>query len=107
MLNLITMEKGKPLSPSEIKYDIPDFVIDAVNRLLEKNFRGKACTIKAKDIISEGQRTGRGGSNKDWYKEKWMDFENIFREHGWVVEYESSSYGESSFDSFYRFTPKK
>lgn len=98
--------KVKPLSPEEIVYDIPDFVIEAVNTLLKKNYRGKSCTIKAKDIISEGQKSGKANTNKDWYKEKWMDFENIYREQGWAVEYEQPCYGDSNFDAFYTFTKK-
>ncbi len=74
--------KVKAISPEEIVYDIPDFVIEAVNTLLKKNFRGKSCTIKAKDIIAEGRKNGYGGF-KDWYQEKWMDFENVYREQGW------------------------
>jgi len=99
--------KVKAISPEEIIYDIPDFVIEAVNTLLKKKFRGKACAIKAKDIIAEGRKNGKTGSNKDWYDEKWMDFENIYREMGWEVKYEQSSYGDSNFDAYYEFTPKK
>ena len=32
--------KVKPISPNEIIYDIPDFVIEAVNNLLKKKYRG-------------------------------------------------------------------
>ena len=101
--------KVKALSPKEIVYDIPDFVIEAVNTLLRKEFRGKECTIKAKDIIAEGRnsKTGKTHPNKDWYKEHWMDFENIFREQGWKVEYNQPCYGDSNFDAYYTFTPKK
>lgn len=96
----------KPLSPSEVKYNIPDFVIETVNKMIEKKFRGDTFTFKAKELIELGQSTGQGDTNKDWYKEKWMDFEDIYRKTGWKVEYEQASYGESSFDSYYRFTPK-
>lgn len=99
--------KVKPLSPNEIVFDIPDFVIEAVNTLLRKNYRGTECTIKAKDIIAEGQRLGKADSNKDWFQEKWMDFEKLFAAQGWKVEYESPSLGDSDFEAYYKFTPKK
>ncbi len=99
--------KVKPLGPDEIVYDIPDFVIEAINTLLKKKFRGKECTIKANDIIAEGRKNGRGDTNKDWFAEKWMDFENLYREQGWSVKYDQPCYGDSDFEAYYTFTPKK
>lgn len=99
--------KVKPISPSEIVYEIPDFVIEAVNTLLKNNFRGGECTIKAKDIIAEGRRNGQTNSNKDWFQEKWMDFEKVFEKHGWKVAYEAPDRGSTNFDAYYTFTPKK
>lgn len=97
----------KPISPEEVVYDIPDFVIEAVNTLIRKNFRGQSFSIKAKDIIAEGRKEGRTGSNKDWFAEKWMDFEDLYRESGWKVSYNQPCYGDSDFDSYYEFTPRK
>lgn len=96
----------KPISPEEVVYNIPDFVIEAVNTLIRKNFRGQSFSIKSKDIIAEGRKEGRSGSNKDWFKEKWMDFEELYRESGWKVSYHQPCYGDSDFDSYYEFTPK-
>lgn len=99
--------KVKPLSPNEVVFEIPDFVIEAVNTLIRKNYRGSEFTISAKDIIAEGTRHGTTDSNKDWYKEKWMDFEKLFEANGWTVRYESPSRGDSDFDAYYSFKPKK
>lgn len=97
----------KPLSPDDVQYDIPDFVLNAVNKMIEKKFRGSSFTFKAKELIALGRSTGATGANKDWYKEKWMDFENIYREMGWKVRYEQPSYGDSDFDAYYEFTPNR
>lgn len=99
--------KIKPLSPNEIVFEIPDFVIESVNNLLKKNYRGTSCKIKAKDIIAEGRRLGKAETNKDWYEEKWMDFEKLFAANGWKVDYESPSRGDSDFDAYYTFEPIK
>lgn len=99
--------KVKPISPNEIIYDIPDFVIEAVNNLLKKKYRGCDCTITAKEIISEGRKNQAPNSNLDWYQEKWMDFETIYEKEGWIVKYESPDRGGSDFDSYYTFKPIK
>jgi hypothetical protein len=97
----------KPISPDEVVYNIPDFVIESVNQMIRNKYRGKSFSFKAKELIALGQSTGATGSNKDWYEEKWMDFENIYREMGWDVNYEQASYGDSNFDAYYEFSPKK
>lgn len=99
--------KVKPLSPNEVVFEIPDFVIEAVNTLIKKNYRGTEFTIYAKDIIAEGRKSGNPDSIKDWYDEKWMDFEKLFEANGWTVRYESPSRGESDFEPYYSFKPKK
>ena len=96
----------KPLSPEDVNYNIPDFVIETVNQIIKNKYRGNEFTFKAKELIYLALSTGVSGSNKDWYAEKWMDFENIYREMGWDVEYVSPSYGENGFDPYYRFSPK-
>ena len=97
----------KPLSPDEVIYNIPDFVIETVNQMIKNKYRGKSFTFKVKDLIALGRSDGTPESNKDWCEEKWMDFEDIYREMGWEVKYEQPCYGDSNFDAYYEFTPKK
>lgn len=97
----------KPLSPDEVVYNIPDFVIETVNQMIKNKYRGKSFTFKAKELIELGRSTGKAGTNKDWFGEKWMDFEDLYRDMGWKVKYEQPSYGDSNFDAYYEFTPKK
>jgi len=99
--------KVKPLSPSEITIELPGFVIETINEMIKKKYRGSSFSFKAKELIALGRSKGRTGSNKDWYAEKWMDFEEVYRNQGWKVRYEQSSYGDSNFDAYYEFTPKK
>lgn len=96
----------RPIAPDEVIYNIPDFVIEAVNQMIRNKYRGKSFSFTSKELIFLGQSTGATGSNKDWYNEKWMDFENLYRKMGWDVQYESAGYGDSDFDSYYTFTKK-
>lgn len=103
----------KPLSPKEIidglDKIIPEFIIQAVNNLLKKEYRGGHVTIKAKDIIKESLSLYSGDDKMTAdkiYKEKWMDFETLFEKHGWDVTYDGPAYNET-YDAFYKFAPKK
>lgn len=75
--------------------------------MIKKKFRGSSFTFKAKELIELGRSKGRTGSNKDWYAEGWMNFEEVYRNQGWKVRYEQPSYGDSNFDAYYEFIPKK
>jgi len=104
------MEKQiKPLSPNDIMDNIgaiiPPVVIQAVNILLAKKFRGDEVTIKQKDIITEIKKLSNLTST-EIYENKWMDFEEIYRKNGWIVTYDKPAYCES-YDATFSFKPKK
>jgi len=100
------MGKAKPISPDEINIELPDFVIEAVNSLIKKKYRGGEFSFTAKEVIAEGRKSVYPEAKKDWYGEKWMDFEKVFEEYGWDVTYEAPSYGDSDFESYYKFRKK-
>ena len=98
----------KPLSPQEINIELPDFVLEAVNAMIRKKFRGSDFSFTAKELIAYGKNHSTNiDANKDWFAEKWMDFEKLYEKHGWDVKYEQPSYGDSDFDAYYEFTPIK
>tara|TARA_R110000796_G_scaffold136095_1_gene252116 strand:- start:1310 stop:1633 length:324 start_codon:yes stop_codon:yes gene_type:complete len=100
----------QPLSPREIMEDMPNIippvVIQAVNNLLKKKYRGQSATIKTKELLIEIRSLG-GPSKETLYADKSFDFESIFRAQGWKVKYDQPSYGDSNYDAYYEFTPKK
>lgn len=100
------MGKVKPISPDEIKIELPDFVIEAVNEMIKRKYRGGSFSFKAKELIALRNELNLGPKDKDWYQEKWMDFEEVFRESGWNVRYDRPGYNEN-YDDYYEFTPKK
>lgn len=92
-------EVVKPISPSDIIENldkiIPSVVIQAVNNLLKKEFRGSSATILQNEIINEIIRLD-GSYTKDMiFDNKMLDFEEIYRKNGWLVEYDKPGYNES------------
>lgn len=83
---------------------IPTVVITAVNNLLTKNFRGGSITIKQKDITSEIMRLDESVIENEIYANKWMDFEEVYRQYGWSVSYDKPGYNES-YDATFEFKP--
>jgi hypothetical protein len=94
------MEKEvKPISPNEIIENlekiIPPVVIEAVNNLLTKNYRGGRTVIFQDDIISEIIKLDGSYLRDQIFGEKMLDFEEIYRKNGWSVEYDKPAYSEN------------
>jgi hypothetical protein len=89
----------KPISPSDIIENldkiIPPVVIQAVNNLLKKEFRGSSATILQDDIVSEIMRLDGSYTRDMIFDNKILDFEEIYRKNGWSVEYDKPGYCES------------
>lgn len=105
------MEKPvKPISPKEIMGDleeiIPPAIIQAVNNLLKKKYRGSTVSIKQEEIVKEAIRIDSSLTSAKIYDNKWMDFEPIFRKSGWIVSYDKPGWDEN-YDAFFQFKPKK
>ena len=97
----------KPLSPEEVLEQrheaFPDFVIEAVNTLLKRNYNGCDCVITLKEV--EKEIKSRKPPELDW-EQWWLDFESIYRKAGWSVVFDKPGYNES-YPSTYSFTRKK
>ncbi len=97
----------KPLTPQEVakqkQESIPDEVITIVNELLVKHWSNitKQATIKQDEIVSlivdrlEVER-------EHVFESGWLDFETIFRSHGWEVTHDQPGYNES-YDAYFEF----
>ena len=92
----------KPISPNEIKKVIPDFVIEAVNELIaEKVNSQNHATVLQKHIVDRV----KSKTDQD-FDYAWLDFENVFRDAGWNVNYDKPAYCES-YDAYFEFRPKR
>lgn len=98
-------EMTKPLTPAEVMSSIsqviPDFVIDAVNYLLQKHYRGCTVTILQKDIEAEIKKRKGGIKFEDW----WLDFEPVYEKAGWRVKYDKPGFNET-YDASYIFSKR-
>lgn len=98
----------KPLSPSQVsrkaQVSIPDYVIDAINILLIKEYRnGSIITLQQKDILKEIQKVYPKVNINEVFERGWMDFEPSFRKAGWKVSYDKPGFNESG-EPIYNFS---
>lgn len=94
----------KPISPQEaldLKISaIPDEIVEAVNQMLsEKMTTYGRVVLLQKDICDRARQLfaqrGQAVTSSEIYDKKWMDFEPLFRDAGWKVEYDKPAYCES------------
>lgn len=86
---------------------IPQAIISVVNNLLiEKYNDGQTIVLTQDEIIAKILESQEGVMTRQQiFNDRLLDFEPIFRQHGWIVEYVKSQYGEN-FTSFFRFSVK-
>lgn len=87
------MKRGRPITPKEVpaftKRDIPDFVFDAVNRLLLSKC---LCNNKPTIGISEVKTAIQIELDKECsFEPWWFNFEDDYRKVGWSVYYDDDS----------------
>lgn len=96
-----------PISPNEVveakKNRLPDFVIEAFNQLIAKNWTGRSSRVLVRDAVSEICRLNPSDGDFDPYKEGWLDVEPIYRGMGWTVEFDKPGYNES-YEAYYLFS---
>jgi hypothetical protein len=83
---------------------IPDGVIEAVNELLSKEFDGKRALLKQNKVlvaISEKMNVPRDTV----FANKWLDFEDVYRQAGWLVTYDKPAYNET-YEATFEFRKK-
>ena len=94
----------KPIKPSEVKQEIPDWVIQGANECITENYReidGESHFTQdeliehvLKHVPCEHDDTLMGVRAK-LFKNNWLDIEPIYRKEGWIVEYDRPAYNES------------
>lgn len=95
----------KPLTYDEVmdqrKSSIPDFIIEAVNECLRKKLHGKFASFTQDEVMKEALKNFPSDLNVSVKREDhifdnhWLDFEPLFREAGWKVEFDKPAYNES------------
>jgi hypothetical protein len=107
----------KPITPDDVKIikktQIPDVVIAVFNTLIVKNMTlNGSSTIKQDAIVKEicarmvdDTHTINEVCNRI-FNEHWLDVEEIYRNAGWIVEYDKPAYCES-YESYFIFRKEK
>jgi hypothetical protein len=96
----------KPLSPDSLNIELPDFVITGVNNAILSKFRGGEFTIKQNEIMAEILKCAPANMGRqEIFEKKWLDFEELYRQHGWIVTYDKPGWDES-YEAFFVFKPK-
>jgi hypothetical protein len=87
----------KPISPNDVvklkKNTIPDEVFEAFNELIARNFDGNSSTFRLSTVIE--LIVSKGRASKEIHSNHWLDVEPVYREEGWLVEYDGPGYNES------------
>jgi len=106
------MPDVKPMSPDEVlankKLAIPDEVIEAVNALLVQNAspHGGRIILQQKQVVKEIVHRMSHLTSEDVFSNRYLDFESLFEEQGWKVQYDKPGYNES-YEPYFEFIPKR
>ena len=88
----------EPIRPSDVNITIPDFVINIVNKFIKKEWDGEKARILQKDIVHEiiakYPESEVDITSQTVYKNHWLDFEDLYRQVGWKVEYDRPGFNE-------------
>lgn len=115
------MGNVKPFSPTEAQVAkfrdyVPDFVIESVNETIAKNLDSDGCAkfkqdelvklVISKMMAQEHNKYTEATARQTIFDNKWMDFEPLYREQGWKVDYDKPGYNES-YPATFEFKPKR
>ena len=94
----------KPITPKEAAsgQQIPDIVIDTVNRHLQ-SCGGSRRIVLSQNILLQ-RLEEQGLLRADIFDKGWLNFEPLFEEAGWDVTYDKPGYCEAG-DAIFIFEP--
>lgn len=103
------MSAIKPVTPAEAlaAYEagknIPDFVVLAVNALINQHCHPNGFDVSQEDVIAALLAAAPSGTTRQQLFDcKWLDFEPMFRLEGWKVMYIKPDRGDT-FSPYYQF----
>lgn len=108
----------KPISPKEARIKkqaaIPDFVIEAFNKLIVENMSVSGTATIQQDAVMdlimahsklETPLAPEAFTRQDVYSRRWLDVEDLYRKQGWNVKYDKPGYNES-YNAFFEFSSR-
>lgn len=103
------MEAVRPIAPTEVLEakieQIPNEVLQTFNSAIAENVNNGLARVLQKDIVAVLE--GLGMNRQEIYKRHWLDVEDMYRQAGWEVKYDSPSYGDNDFEPYFVFRAPK
>lgn len=92
-------KKVKPISPSEIVQQIPDWVIKGTNECIQAHYLElrKESHFTQNELVDYVLAHAPDDSitRRTLFDNHWLDIEPIYRKVGWIVKYDKPGYCES------------
>ena len=86
---------------------LTDEVIEIFNDMIVEKWNGRESHFKQKEIVTKIRKKMNIRKTDKIFDEHWLDIEDIYRELGWVVKYESPDMASSGFDEYFVFSKKE
>lgn len=101
----------KPISPNEVVEQkaamLPDFVVVAANEMIAQTWKGSSAHFTQESLIERILSSAPEGVTRgELFGKHYLDIEDIYREVGWIVEYDKPGYNES-YEANFTFRKKK
>lgn len=94
-------DKIRPITPESMvflkKKIMPDFVIEAFNYLIAKNWTGNSSTVTQDEAVDEILKLSRNDElvRKMVFDNNWLEIDDIYKSEGWAVSFDKPAYNES------------
>ena len=90
----------KPISPDEVveqkAAQLPDFVFVAVNELIAQTWHGGSAQFMQDALVEKILfYAPEVATREDIFSKHYLDIEDIYRQVGWIVEYDRPAYYEN------------
>ena len=84
----------EPIRPQDIKSIKPDEVIEVFNELIQKYWDGTQARFRQDEAVKLVS-TKMNKAPKFLFDHHYLDIEDLYRQSGWMVEYDKPGYNES------------
>lgn len=95
----------EPIKPSEVTralVDVPDFVIESFNELIQEEWNGSASKFTQDEVIEK--IVSRGNITRyEIFEKGYLNVENFYRGAGWKVFYDKPAYSET-YKAIFKFS---
>lgn len=98
----------QPIKPEDVVSEklriFPDAVIQSFNELIAQDIASGSARVLQEKVVERIQEKDPSLKEEDMIDNGWLNVEEIYRQAGWDVKYDSPAYDES-FEPFFTFKP--